>query len=787
MGLLDRLHASAGGKVEPPSSDEAAAVRAITDGNALEDAGRPAEALRRYDDAVRLAPRLARAHLNRGNALLAMTDATGAADAFAHAIALDPQFAAAHFNLGNALVRTGRIEAAMVAYRRTLELKPDFADAEVALGVAQEELGRADDAIDSYRRALRINPRYAEVHVNLAHVLSRMGRLSEAEASYRHALEVRPDYVDALRGLGAVLPLQGRPEAAVDSYRRALAIDPHLPGVHNDLGNVQQQLGLLDDALASYRSALAIDPTFAEAHSNAGRVYLRRGQIREAIAYQRRALAVRPEFAEAHFNLGNALRDGGWPTDAIASYRRALSLRPDFAHGHVGLGDLLKDIGQLGEAQASFRRALEIDPALQDAHSSLLFCLSHDESVDPATLFTEHRRFGEHIEAPLRSAWPAHRNTREPERRLEVGFVSGDLRAHPVAYFVEPLLAHLAGMDGLSLHAYSNQVEDDAVTQRLRRHFRHWHPIAGLPDALVAERVQEDRIDILIDLSGHTSRNRLWTFARRPAPVQASWLGYPGTTGLAAIDYYFADAHFLPIAEFGGRFTEKLVHLPAVTPFLPEREAPPVSDLPALSNGFVTFGSFNRTSKLRPAVIALWSRLLCALPDARMVLGGMPQAGQYDAVISRFEHEGVTRERLELHARTDTMAYLQLHRRVDLCLDTFPYAGGTTTAHALWMGVPTLTLAGGTPAGRQGAAMLGPVGLQEFVALGADDYLRKGIALAADLPALAALRAQLRTRCEDSPHRKPEVIAAALDRALRVMWRRWCAGQPPRAFSTSGG
>ena len=259
-------------------------------------------------------------------------------------------------------------------------------------------------------------------------------------------------------------------------------------------------------------------------------------------------------------------------------------------------------------------------------------------------------------------------------------------------------------------------------------------------------------------------------------------MGYPGTTGLRAMDYYFADRHFLPDEEFGAQFTEKLVLLPASAPFLPEDTAPPVNALPALTNGFITFGSFNRLSKLRPAVIAMWSRLLNALPDARMVIGGMPPEGEYEELVALFAAQGVARDRLEFHTRCGTSAYLALHHRVDICLDAFPYAGGTTTAHALWMGVPTLTYAGATPAARQGAAFLGHTGLSDFIARDAAEFQRMGLYWAGNPAELARLRADLRDRCDQSTFHHPEIIAAGLERALRTMWRRWCAGLPPMAF-----
>jgi predicted O-linked N-acetylglucosamine transferase (SPINDLY family) len=368
---------------------------------------------------------------------------------------------------------------------------------------------------------------------------------------------------------------------------------------------------------------------------------------------------------------------------------------------------------------------------------------------------------------------------------LRIGFVSPDLCNHAVASFIEPVLAHLSRYPQLSLHAYYNNIIEDAVTQRLRGYLAHWHPISGISDTALAQKIRADGIDILIDLSGHTGKNRLLTFARKPAPVQASWMGYPGTTGLNAVDYYLADRFFLPPGKFSSQFTEKIVRLPANAPFLPSIEASSVNDLPALSNGHVTFGSFNRPSKINRSVIALWSQLLRALPNSRMLLGGMPEEDKYGTLIEWFVEEGIAPDRLDFHIRSDMQCYLALHHQVDICLDTFPYNGATTTLHALWMGVPTLTLAGHTTASRQGAATLGHVGLEAFVAHDAEDFVQKGISWTSDLAELSNIRTGLRERFAKSAMNQPALIAAGLQRALRIMWQRWCEGLPPALIDAS--
>jgi predicted O-linked N-acetylglucosamine transferase (SPINDLY family) len=509
------------------------------------------------------------------------------------------------------------------------------------------------------------------------------------------------------------------------------------------------------------------------------------GRLDEAEASYRRALEIKPDYAEVHSNLGNTLKELGRLGEAEVSYRRALQVKPDFAEAHNNMGIILMEQCRPSEAEASYRRTLEIKPDNFEAHSNLLFCLGLNTKQDTQTLFDEHCRFGAQLEAPLRANWPQHSNSRDTGRCLQVGFVSADLYHHSVGNIIEPILAHLAGYPQLSLHAYCNSAVDDVVTQRIREHFAHWHFIVGMSDAALAEKIRADDIDILIDLSGHSAKNRLQTFARKPAPVQVSWIGLPGTTGMSAMDYYLADRFFLPPGQFDNQFTEKIVQLPASASFVPQEGAPPVNALPALNDGYITFGSFNRSNKISQPVVALWSQLLRALPDSRMLLGGLPEEGKYDTLIDWFAQEGIARERLEFYTRSHMRRYLSLHLLVDICLDTFPYNGGGTTFHALSMGVPTLTLVGSTAAGRPGACLLGHAGLEAFVAHDAADFVRKGLHWASNLAELADIRAGLRERFAKSAMGQPAVVAAGVEQALRIMWQRWCADLPPESFEVT--
>jgi protein O-GlcNAc transferase len=754
----------------------------VATGGVLQNLGQFDQAVASYRRALAINPNYHDAHSNLGDALMALGQFEAAAASYGRATELSPGSEVDHFNLGNALQGCGKLDRAVASYIRALEIKPDFAMVHCNLGNAHRSQGRTKDAMASYDRALQISPDFAEAHYNLGATLQGLARHNEAISSFRRAVEIRPTFAEAHNNLGNSQKAVDQVDNAAASYRAALRSNPDYAEACNNLGNLLKDMGQFDEAIAVYRRALIVKPDFAQAHSNLGNALTDLGRIDDAIASYRRAVEINPDSAEAHSNLGNAYSKLRQFDAAIASYRRALHVDPNYFGAYNNLGNALQDLGQAEEAVSSYRRALAIKPDFADAHSSLLFCLSHNEAMGIQALLAEHRRFGEQFEAPLRASWPQHGNGRDAERCLQVGFVSGDLRDHAVAYFLEPILGYLAAYPGLSLHAYYNHATEGSITPRLRNHFRHWHRIAGLSDAALAQKIAADGIDILIDLSGHTGENRLLCFARKPAPVQVSWMGYPGTTGLSAMDYYLADRYFLPPGKFDDQFTEKLVHLPASAPFLPDRRAPPVNALPALSNGYLTFGSFNRLSKLTASAVAMWSRLLQALPDARMVIGGMPKDGSSAMLVDWFARGGVARDRLSFHPRCDVAAYLAMHAQIDICLDTFPYTGGTTTNHALWMGVPTLTLAGQTVSSRQGAAILGHVGLEAFVADDADDFQKKGLYWAGDPVALAAVRAGLRARCTQSPIRSPELIAAGLEHALRTMWRRWCARLPAETF-----
>lgn len=639
-------------------------------------------------------------------------------------------------------------------------------------------------AIADYRKMQASLPMNAEVHYTIGHALHLTGNTDDAQAAFRLAISLRPDHINALRDYAALLHELERHDEAVANYRAASLLAPHDAAIACGLGAALQANGALEQALLAYQTVLELMPESAAAHNNIGSVLQNRGQVELAQQSFLRALKIDPDFADALCNMGVCMLGLGRLDESLDYTSRAIALNPTHLQARTNLTSILFRQGRNDDVITQCRVALEINPDWNFIHSNLLFSLSHSEQLGPAAVFDEHQRYAQRFEAPQRASWPRHANARDPERRLRIGFVSADLYNHVVSSFITPVFEHLRHAPGLELLVYANSLHDDESSRHLTTLVDVWQQVEKLNDEKFAQLIIADGIDILIDLSGHTGGNRLTTFAGKPAPLQASWIGYPMTTGLQAMDYYLSDRYFSPPGLLDAQFTEKLLRLPASAPFMPSAEAPALSPAPALNNGYITFGSFNRPSKLSRKLIARWATLLRSLPDARMVMAGMSDEGITDTLRAWFAEEAIASERLDFYRHTHTAAYLKLHEQVDICLDTSPYGGGTTTLYALWMGVPTLTMTGPTLPCRVGATIMSQTGLTEFIANDEADFIDKGMQLAGNIPHLAAVRMQARTRMSNSAMGQPALIAAGLDNALRTMWQRWCADLPPISFES---
>ncbi len=503
--------------------------------------------------------------------------------------------------------------------------------------------------------------------------------------------------------------------------------------------------------------------------------YLIQGRSAEAPAF--RALQLNQEDAQEHCYYGMILQKNGDLQGAAQVYEKAVKLKPDYAAAHNHLGVIKTELGDLEAGVSHYRQALKLNPQYAGCMSNLLFCLSHYEKYDAKALYQEHLKFAKQFERSQQ--WPKHLLKATSDKTLNIGFVSADFRDHSITYCFEPTLQALAKSAKLNLVAYYNHSTEDAYTQRLKNHFHAWRDVAGFSDAQLSAQIQADEIDILVDLSGHTAGNRLTVFAMKPAPIQVSWYGYMVTTGLKAVDYYLADAYLAPPSA-DAYFSEKIIRLPVSANFAPPTLTPAVNTLPALHNGYLTFGSFNRPSKISQSTIALWANLLKAIPNAKLLLGAMPQKGQYEMIQKAFLAKGIAAERLQFYPRESLREYLDLHHEVDICLDTQPSSGVTPAFFAAWMGVPTLCIEGKTVTNRGAMAVMSHLGLEKMIAKTPKELVALASAWQENHAALNVLRLKMRDTFNASKIAQPDLLADALEKAFQKMWLQYLKKSQPQ-------
>jgi predicted O-linked N-acetylglucosamine transferase (SPINDLY family) len=646
--------------------------------------------------------------------------------------------------------RQGNLERAEALYRDILARQPGFADALQMLGVIVARREDYATALELIGKAIAIAPNQAGYHYNLAKVQEASGDNAAAERSYREAIRLAPDNFSAWLNLAGVMLRLSDPEAAAKIANEALRLQPNSIAALNNLGLALSRLDThFDQAELIFRHALKLDPALPDTYVNLARLYSTEDRNEEATRLLRKAVELAPTMAEAYNNLSSTLKFEGRLDEALACSRKALELQPDAS-----------------------------------AHSNLLFNLNYHPAIGPEEVFREHVAWAARYAAGAQPGRTAYANDPGPDRPLRIGYLSPDFRKHPVATFIKPIIA-AHDRQRFTVYCYANVMKHDDTTRWFADHTDHWRDIYGLPDARVDDLIRADRIDILVELAGHTSGNRLQLMARRPAPVQASYLGYLGTTGLSGIDYKLTDAVTDPPGLTEAYHTERLVRLPhGMWCYSPPGDAPPVTATPAVGKGRVTFASFNNSAKVTREVVAVWARILHAVPTARLLMMTKGGGSVHDFYHEEFARHGIPPARLDLRARIPFQEYLALHGEVDIALDPFPYTGGTTTCHCLWMGVPVLTLPGQRAFSRSSAGILATLGLTDWVADSEDGYVAIAAAKAADVAGLQALRADLRRRMQDSPLTDAGVFTRGLEACYKDMWRAWCATQRPEPQGT---
>lgn len=609
------------------------------------------------------------------------------------------------------------------------------------LGTIAYQAGRYEEAVNALSRSARLDPSGAEVQNTLGCACQALGKYQQAERAFRKAISLGIGGASVWYNLGNMHSALGRDDEAIKCYRHALEINPQHAGAWNNLGLVLGRLGSIEEADNCHGRALFLDPRLVGALINRALLYQKTGRLQQAEDYLLRAIDMEPDNAEAHNNLGILQHAQGKTPEAIGQFERALSLQPGMAHARTNL--LL-----------------------------LLNCTT----IDPDTLYRRHREWGTRHAATGSGGIVAHDNTALPDRKLRIGYVSPDFRQHSCAYFIEPLFqAH--DRSQVEIVCYSEVTEPDEVTARLRAHADVWYDTTGKRDEEIVRRIREDRIDILVDLAGQTANNRLTVFAHKPAPVQVTWLGYGTTTGLTQIDYKLSDIWLTP-GESGELFTEHVYNMDrCFIVYQPPRQTPDVNHPPCIETGYVSFGSFNDLAKLSPEVIACWSRILLRVPRSRLFIKARqskdPQA--QTNILRRFhEHEIASDRIVFLPYIPDSTGHFAAFHAIDICLDTFPYNGCTTTCDALWMGLPVVTLAGDRSVARYGVTLLSAVGLTELIAGDPEQYVEIAASLARNPDRLAMLRSRIRPSMAASDLCDAAGFARAMEKTYRDVWQRWC-------------
>jgi predicted O-linked N-acetylglucosamine transferase (SPINDLY family) len=719
------------------------ADRLIEAGNRAEAEGRTSEACELYRRALSVRPGYARAHLNLGVALEAAGDGAAALQAYRDALGADAANPYAHYNLGKLLLGRGENAAAVRHLRAALGRKSDFVDARVVLASALESSGEIEAAVGALEVAVRQRPDYAGAWYNYGLALSKLGRAADAEGALRRAIAIAPD------------------EAAQFQLARLL-----------------RARGAFDEGEALLRQMLERSPQSAELHVALHEALKQRGHYAAAAAELSFALGLRPDWAALWLMYAELLKVLQRLPECEAALRRALALDRTVSGAYRMLGGLLVDQLRVEEALQVFAAGREIDPEGY-VETFELFVLNFHDGIGTQELFARHKSFGERFEHAHPPRFVRHANRPDPDRPLRIGYLSGDFRAHPVGFAFLPLVDR-HDRSACEAYCYSVYGVADRFTRHIAERADRWRDVAMTPPAEIADLIHRDGVDVLVDLSGYGGIPTFQVMAHRPAPVQASWLGYLSTSGLTRIDYRITDAFADPPGVAERFHTEQLLRLPhsqwcyrALV-----REAVPAAP-PCAHNGFITFGAFNQSAKLSATARRIWAEILARSPGSRLLIVGVAPGPATDMVLADFARHGVPAGTVTVRPRLSFEDYFRTIASVDIALDTMPYSGGSTTCDTVWMGTPVLTLTGARSVSRSASSILGVLGLQEWIAATPEEYVAKALAFAADRDRLAQLRRSLRARMEASPLMDEPRFARDMEALYRRIWRTWCAKLSP--------
>lgn len=728
----------------------------------------------------------------------------GARELYLQALQSSPGNAGVCFSMGVLEWQRGAFEEALTWLDRAIAISGEEPRHRYVRGLVLTSMGRTHDAIQAYRAVLNIEPGHLDALNAIANAYRAHGDVVAAEACYRRILALSRD-AQALTNLGTLLQAEGRHEEALTVLREAayadpgspvcllnlgvglhakrdfaqaaalfkqvLDLDPQFPEAAYNLANTLQAQRKLADAAACYQHALALNPDHADAYNNLGNVYRETKEYEAAATAFEAAIRLRPTFVAAYNNYAALLRALGRMDEAAKHLHKALELDSKSSVTHNNLGNILKDSGRLEEGIGHYRRAVECDPGNTEAHSNLVYAMLFlSEDADP--VIRESERWSAFHETPLLAAHRPHANDVTPDRRLRIGYVSPDFRDHCQALFILPLFSN-HDHARFEIICYSSVRRPDAVTQTIASYADRWREVEELDDEQLASMIRADGIDILIDLTMHMADGRPLLFCRKPAPVQIAWLAYPGTTGIKSIDYRLTDPCLDPPTDHI-QYAEQILHLDdTFWCYDPLTDKPDVNALPALANGHITFGCLNNPCKLSDRTLQMWNGVMQRISSAKLLLM-IPPGGAREHTTLRLEQHGIAKHRIRYAAFRPRADYLNTYHEIDLCLDTFPYNGHTTSLDSMWMGVPVVTRIGGTAAGRAGYSQLSKLGLEDLAARTDEEFIDLAVHLASDPARLSTLRESMRQRMTASPLMDGARFARSIERVYRLAWQTWC-------------
>lgn len=670
----------------------------------------------------------------------------------------------------------GRLPDAAHLYQQVLKQDNKNADELNLLGITLAQLKQIEQAEQFIKKAIKINKKVANYHYNLGIILENQTKYSEAIACFQQAIRLEPNNSQIHLNLGNIFNKQEKYDEAILCYQRVVQLNPNYPEVYNNLGTLLFKQNKIEQALNYYNKALSLKNDFVDVYNNLGMLFEEQNRFQDALIHYQRAIELNPDLAETYTNIAHLLYHDNQYFTAINYLHHSLKLKSHSITTYNLLAEVLCIIGSVSESLEYIRKSLLLKTNQPKIHNNLIFVLNSSIEQNRATLFAELQRFNEQHAKPLVIHIKSHNNLPNPNKKLKIGYVSSDFRRHSVAYFAESILKNHDHTQ-FEVFCYHNHETSDDFTRRFQSYADHWCDCNSLSDEELAEQIRQDGIDILIDLNGHTAGNRLLVFARKPAPIQATYVGFPNSTGLTTIDYHITDSYFDPIGIGEQYHSEQLLRMSnSYHCYTPNEDSPEFVELPAINNGYVTFCSFNKFEKISPVNIKLWIQLLKMIPTAKFMVKNhaLENLELQEKFLQSFTQQGIEAHRLILGSEPNTLATLHAYNQADITLDTYPYNGCTTTCQSLWMGVPVVSLVGETHVARAGLSLLTAADFPEFIAYNEQQYIDIAVNLANNVERLQHIRQTMREKLRTSPLMDHQGFTEELENHYHQIWQRWC-------------